>query len=158
MKTTIIIIVAIAVVVAVGAGVGGFFGGRAYESNHATTVQNDFLRSRGLNPNATPGAGQFTGQNGAGFPGGGFGRGATGQIKSIDGNTLTLTEGQNTVTVTLSGTTLIEKTASGSTADLQAGQEVMVTGQRDTSGNLTAVQVIILPAPMATPTPSSTTP
>ncbi len=158
MKTTIIIIVAIAVVVAVGAGVGGFLGGKAYQQNQANSTRNNFLRSRGINPNATPGAGQFAGANGAGFAGGGFGRGATGQIKSITGNTLTLTEGQNTVTVNLSDTTRIEKTTSGSSTDLQAGQEVMVTGQRDTAGNLTAVQVIILPAAIATPTPSGTTP
>ncbi len=157
MRTTIIIIVAVALVVAVGAGVGGFYGGKAYEKNQANTTRNSFLRSRGINPNATPGAGQFTGANGAGFAGG-FGRGVTGQIQSINGNTITLTEGQNTVTVTLSDTTRIEKTASGAVTDLQAGQEVTITGQRDTSGNLTAVQVIILPAALATPTPSGTTP
>lgn len=164
MKTTLIIVIAIAVVVAAGAGVGGFFAGKAYQTNHANTVRNDFLRSRGItnfNPNGVNGA--ATGTNGQAQA---FGGGTFGTVKSIDGNTLTLTTAQNTeVKVTLSDTTRIEKTTAGTTADLQAGQQVTVSGQRDSSGNIaTVTQVTIIPAgsfqtPSGTPqAPSGTTP
>lgn len=149
MKTTLIITIIVAVIVAVGAGVGGFFGGKAYESNHARSVQNNFFRSRGIDTNGANGAnGQARGA---------FGGGTFGQIKSINGNTLTVTTAQNTdVTVTLSNTTRIEKTSSGTAADLQTGEQVTVAGQRDSNGNITAVQVTIIPA--GTQSASGTTP
>lgn len=157
MKTTLIITIIVAVIVAVGAGVGGFFGGKAYESNHANSVRNNFLRARGLNPNdftnGSPNG--ATGTNGQ--TRGAFGGGTFGQIKSVNGNTLVVTTTRNTdVTVTLSNTTRIEKTSTGTTADLQTGEQVTVAGQRDSSGNITAVQVTILPA--STQSASGTTP
>ena len=149
MKTTLIITIIVAVIVAVGAGVGGFFGGKAYESNHANSVRNNFLRARGIEAN---GANSTNGQTRGAFGGGTFG-----QIKSLNGNTLVVTTAQNTdVTVTLSNTTRIEKTSAGTTADLQTGEQVTVAGQRDSNGNITAVQVTILPA--STQSASGTTP
>ena len=142
MKMKIIISLAIAIVVIAGEGVGGFLGGRAYERDQANTVRDNFFRDRGIqgfNLDVNPGAGGAAGQFRA------FGGGAAGQIKSIDGNTLILTTPQNEIKVTLSDTTRIEKTTVGVIADLQAGLQVMVTGQRDSDGNLDAVQVTILP-------------
>jgi hypothetical protein len=137
------IIIGVIVLVA-GAAVGGFFGGKAYERNQANTVRNNFMRDRGIqgfDPNAAPNASQ----NGANFQAGGFGRGATGEVKSLDGNTLTLTSNGTDTVITLSDTTQIVKTISGTTADLTAGQQVMVTGERDANGNITtATQVTIL--------------
>ena len=162
MKKNILIpiLIASAIVLIAGAGVGGFFGGKAYERNQANQTRNNFLRERGIqgfDPNNPPSGNLTPGQNGGTFTGGGFGRGATGQIKSIDGNTITLTEGQTEVKVTLSDTTRIEKSTAASTADLQAGLQVTITGQRDSSGNITASQVLILGA-AATPISSGTTP
>jgi len=143
-KITIVIIIVGAIIVAAGSAVGGFFGGRAYQRNQANTVRNNFLRERGVagfDPNAAPNAVP----NAANNPGRGFGGGgASGQVKSIDGNTLTLTTGQNETTVTLSDTTSIVKSTPGTTSDLAAGQQVMVTGQRNPDGNVTATQVLIL--------------
>jgi hypothetical protein len=145
MKKNILIplIIAGVIVLIAGAAVGGFFGGRAYERNQANTVRNDFMRERGIqgfNPNAAP-----NGQNGANFQSGAFGRGATGEVKSLDGNALTLTSGGTDTVITLSDTTQIVKTTSGTTADLTAGQQVMVIGERDANGNVTtATQVTIL--------------
>ncbi len=140
-----------AVIVAVAIGVGGFYGGMAYQRSQANTTRNDFLTARGLDPNSLPsgnfpggnppsGTGSQTGQTGqpGGVPG------ITGQVKSIVGTTLTLTVGQNEVKVTLPDTAVVEKSVSGAASDLQTGQQVMVTGQRDSSGNLAASQVIIL--------------
>jgi len=138
MKKLIIIIVAVVLAVALAAG--GFFGGMAYQRNQANAVRNNFLNSRGLN-NADPGAGP-AGPNApaGGFPGGGL----TGQIKSIDGNTITLSTAQAETKVTFSDATVIEKTENGAASDLQAGQQVTVTGRGDADGNFTASQVLIL--------------
>jgi hypothetical protein len=148
MKKNILIpmIIIGAIVLVAGAAVGGFFGGRAYQRNQANTVRNNFMRDRGIqgfDPNAAPNAVQ----GGANFPAGGIvmGRGATGEVKSIDGNTLTLTSGDTETVITLSDTTQIVKTTSGTTADLTVGQQVMVTGERDANGKITtATQVTIL--------------
>ncbi len=152
MKIKWIIIIGIAIVVAAGAGVGGFFGGRAYERSQANNVRNDFLQARGVG-GFTPGAGA----NANGTQIRGFGGGAFGTVKSIDGNTFTLTTAQSEVKVTLSDTTTFEKTTAGTSADLQAGQDVTVAGQRDANGNITAAQVTILPAG-SVQAPSGTTP
>ncbi len=155
MKKVLIIIGA--VIIAVALAGGSFYGGMAYQRTQANNVRDTFLRSRGLN--GTGGAGGFTGGTGNGAGGGGrgfFGGGATGQVKSVDGNTLTLSTAQNETKVTLSDTTRIEKSVQGALSDLQPGMQVMVTGQRDANGNITAVQVLILnngQSNAATPTP-----
>jgi hypothetical protein len=73
-----------------------------------------------------------------------MGRGVTGEVISLEGNTLTLSTLQNETKVTLSADTSIQKTAEGTTTDLQPGQQVMVTGERDADGNLTAIQITIM--------------
>jgi hypothetical protein len=161
-KNILISLIVLGVIVLVaGAAVGGFFGGKAYERNQANTVRTNFMRDRGIqafNPNAAPNGSLVTGQNGTNFPGGGFSRGASGQIKSIDGNTLTLTSGDTETVITLSDTTQIVKTISGTTADLSAGQQVMVIGERDSNGKITtATQVTILEAG-AVQVPAGSTP
>ncbi len=151
-----IIMIVGAVVLAVALAAGSFYGGMAYQRTQANQVRDSFLRSRGLN-----GAGGFPGGgdagNGAGGGGRGFfGGGATGRVKSVDGNTLTISTAQNETKVTLSDSTRIEKPVQGALSDLQPGMQVMVTGQRDTNGNITAVQVLILnngQPNAATPTP-----
>ncbi len=155
-----IIIIVGAVVLAVALAAGSFYGGMAYQRNQANQVRDSFLRSRGLNGNGgTGGAGGFPGGAGNGAGGGGrgfFGGGTVGQVKSVDGNTLTISTAQNETKVTLSDTTRIEKSVQGALSALQPGMQVMVTGQRDANGNITAVQVLILnngQPNAATPTP-----
>ncbi len=155
MKKVLIIIGA--VIIAVALAGGSFYGGMAYQRTQANNVRDTFLRSRGLA--GTGATGGFAGGAGNGTPGagrGGFGGGATGQVKSVDGNILTLSTAQNETKVTLSDTTRIEKSVQGALSDLQPGMQVMVTGQRDANGNITAVQVLILnngQPNAATPTP-----
>jgi hypothetical protein len=115
---------------------GSFYGGMAYQRNQANQVRANFFRSRGIDPNAQ--------NNGGGQRQGFFGGGATGQVKSLQGNVLTLSTAQNTTTVNLTDTTRIEKAAPAATTDLQPGERVTVTGQRDSNGNITASQVLIL--------------
>ena len=57
----------------------------------------------------------------------------------------------------LTGSTQVEKTITGAISDLQPGMQVMVTGQKDASGNITARQVSILNInPIDTNNPSAT--
>ncbi len=143
MKKVIMIIGAVVLAAAIAAG--GFYGGMAYQRSQADATRNNFLSARGLNGDfpGAPGGGTDPISGGANAPAGGF-AGPTGQIKSIDGNTITLSTAQSETKVTLSNTTVIQKTDAGAASDLQPGQQVMVTGQRDSDGNLTAVQVLIL--------------
>jgi Domain of unknown function (DUF5666) len=97
------------------------------------------------------------------FPSGGIGRGATGSLTKIDGNTLTLTTAQGQVTVYVGSDTTIQKNISGTLSDLHEGQSLTVMGNQDASGNITATSIIIRPAatlgptPAATPSPAPTT-
>ena len=145
MKKSIVMIVG-AIVLAVLIGAGGFMGGMAYQSNQANQVRDNFMRSRGLDPNAVPGEGQImpfeqenNGAQGRAF----FGGGTTGQVKSVEGNVLTLSTAQNVTTVNLTDTTQIEKADTVTTSDLQPGERVFVMGERDSEGNITASQILI---------------
>ena len=143
-----------------------FYGGTLYQKNQQSSAQARFLASRGINGTFTGGGGGFTG-GAAGTPGAGrgFGGGAQGQVKSINGNTISLSTAQNVTTVTVSGSTVVLKSDPGTIADLKVGDRILVTGQRDSSGNITASQITVLaaggpggpgnggPAGAATPTP-----
>jgi hypothetical protein len=133
-----------------------FYGGTLYQKNQQARAQASFLASRGITSN-------FGGTNGGNFfraqgtPGanyitrGGLGGGAQGQVKSINGNTLSLSTAQNVTNVTLSDSTVILKSDPGTVADLKVGDRVLVTGERDSSGNITASQIEVLPAGVGGP-------
>jgi hypothetical protein len=91
-------------------------------------------------PQGTPRAGQ-PGQGG-GQPSG-AGMPSMGTVKSVSGNTIVLTGfDNNTLTVQVDAKTAIQKTATGTAADIQAGVQIMVVG--DTSnGTLTARMIQI---------------
>jgi hypothetical protein len=57
---------------------------------------------------------------------------------------LSLSTAQDVTTVNLTDSTVIEKPSQGTTSDLQAGVRVIVTGQRDSNGTITASQITIL--------------
>jgi hypothetical protein len=80
-----------------------------------------------------------------------------GQVKTVEGATLTLSTAQDVTTVTLSDATQVEKTVTGVLADLQPGMQVMVSGERDAEGNLTASQIRIIDSSLSGFTPPSAT-
>jgi hypothetical protein len=146
------LLVLVAVLVAIGLAAGSFYGGMAYQRNQTANTRAAFFATRGLDANGTnpagaQGQGQGQGQNARRgvFGGGG---GATGQIKSVEGNVLTLSTPQDVTTVNLSGSTQIEKTGPGTVSDLTPGLQVLVNGQRDANGNIAATSILILPANM----------
>jgi hypothetical protein len=135
MKKGLIIVGAIlAAVLLCGAS---FWGGMTYQTNKANQARANFFAGRG----GQPSDGQLpSGAQGQGFRGGG----TVGQVKSIDGNVLTLSTAQNVTTVNLTDTTKIMKSVEGTTSDLQPGMRVMVAGQQDSKGAITASQITIV--------------
>ncbi|HEX6547844.1 MAG TPA: DUF5666 domain-containing protein [Candidatus Dormibacteraeota bacterium] len=140
------------------AALGGFYGGAKVEQGKipaSNVAVNSPLGTTGKTPGAT-GAGDTgtrgaTGATGATGPGGGtigsFGRGTSGQVSALNGNTLILTDAQGQqVKVQLSDTTPITKTVQGSRSDLQQGVTIAVQGQRESDGTVTASAITILPA------------
>ena len=145
MKT--VVISAIVALIVVVTGVGAFFVGDNYGQQQAQNIRNDFLRARQGGqgtPNGTPGQ---TGQNGQGGAAGQFGRPvASGTVKSVTGNTLVVTQQDGTtVTVTVDSQTAIQKTASGTIADIQPGERVTVSSDQPGS-NVTARSIQLRPA------------
>ncbi len=136
MGKTIGIIVGVIVLVA-AAGAGGFYGGTAYAAQQATNVRSAFLNGRG---------GGGTGGGGFGGGGGAGGGGVFGTVKSVNGNTIQVSTAQNVTTVTISSTTNIVKTVSGAATDIQVGEQISARGQRDSSGNVTATSIQVVPA------------
>jgi hypothetical protein len=127
---------------------GSFWGGMAYQSNQASQVRANFANARGQSDlGQFPGAGSgfpASGTPNAQFPGAFGGGGTIGTVKTIDGNVLTISTAQDVATVNLSDTTQIEKSENGSTADIQPGMRVTVSGQTDSNGNITASRITIL--------------
>jgi hypothetical protein len=150
MKKPIIIVGSIVVaLLLMGAS---FYGGTLYQRNSESSARNRFLASRGIDPNQfnqnnpNGSGGNFQGGTGNGRQGFAFGGGAQGQVKTIDGNTITISTAQNVTTVTLSDSTVFMKSVTGTVADLKVGDRVLVQGQRDSSGNITASEIMLNPA------------
>src|SRR5579859_8122048 len=137
MGKTIGIIIGVIVLVA-GAGAGGFYGGTIYQQQQQANIRSQFFNGRG---------GGYGGGGGGGGGGGvGFGGGVFGTVKSVNGNTIPVSTAQNVTTVNLNSQTVILKTVSGAPADITVGEQITARGQRDSSGNVTATNIQVLPA------------
>jgi hypothetical protein len=147
MKKVLLIVGVVALVVLAAAG--GFYGGIQYQTSKVNQVQANFERARGQFPNGQlpSGAAGFSGAGGQ--ANGQFTDrrgGITGQVKTIEGNVLTISTAEDVTTINLSDDTQIQKTemVTLSTSDLQPGMRVMIVGQKDSNGNVSASQVMIL--------------
>jgi hypothetical protein len=143
-----LLLVAGGIVVAALIAAGSFWGGMQYQITQVDRVRSAFENARGPLANgqnsdqtrAFPGAGGQAGQM-PGFAGRG---GANGVVKTVDGDVITISTAQDVTTVKLADTTRIQKTIRGTAGDLQPGMRVMVTGEADGDGVITATQVSIL--------------
>ena len=86
---------------------------------------------------------------GGGTPetGNGNGRGIRGTVSQLNGNTLTVTDtNQSDDTITLSSATRMVQISQVSARSLQVGMRVTLVGVRNAQGELTAQAVTILPS------------
>lgn len=140
MKNVLVIVVLIVVVAGV-VGVVAYSAGQSYGETQAQNIRSEFFQSRSGT------AGQ-SGQGGTAAQGSNVrnqaGRSvAAGSIMSIQGSTIQLTQQDGTsVTVNLSGQTVIQKVTVGSASDLQMGQHVSVQGT-ETNGQVAATMIQI---------------
>jgi hypothetical protein len=74
-----------------------------------------------------------------------FRNGATGQLVQVNGQTLILTGPSGDLTVTISGTTTFTRTSTAVLADIVPGVCIVATGQKDSTGALTATTVRLSP-------------
>jgi len=73
-------------------------------------------------------------------------RGTSGTLAKIDGNTLTLTTSQGSVTVKIiADNTTIQNITAGTPADLHEGQYLIAMGSTDAGGTVTAASIMIRP-------------
>ena len=148
MKKWVWIIGAVVLMAAVAAG--SFWGGMTYQSNKADQARANFETMRGPFAGGQPPS-FAQGTQGGGNLGDGTqagqafrGAGIIGQIKEIDGDTLTISTAQDVTTVNLSDATQIIKSVQTEISELQPGMRIMVAGQPDEDGNITAVQITIV--------------
>lgn len=129
MGKTILIALVVAIVVGGAAAYGGYKMGDTAGFERANTVRQQFAASRQNTQNQT---GQ--GQSGQGGAGGNRAFELQGVVKSVDGNTMTVTIGQRDVAVTLTDKTQFLKSVAGARTDLAAGARVTVAPEAGNGG------------------------
>ncbi|HEU5013913.1 MAG TPA: hypothetical protein VFT66_15440 [Roseiflexaceae bacterium] len=138
MRERIVWIVALIVVAAAGFYSGQYIGVRNGQQNVAQASQ-QFFSQRGGN-----GGGGFGGGQGQQGQGGGFaGRGVSGTVASVDGDTITVTtrNGQ-TEKVQLATNGTVTKQTSGQASDITKGAQIVAIGQANgDTFQATAIQI-----------------
>ncbi|OIO13046.1 hypothetical protein COV53_04415 [Candidatus Gottesmanbacteria bacterium CG11_big_fil_rev_8_21_14_0_20_37_11] len=127
--------------VSVLVGIGGFLGGMKYQESK-TPVSNFNRQFQG----GSGQEGRQGGQNTQGRLGGNFGRPITGDIISLDNESITVKlQDNSSKIVLLPDSTTISKTDQGSIADLKTGMKVEVFGKDNSDGSITAQNIQINP-------------
>ncbi len=153
-KTTQILVALGVLVLLIVVGVGAFTAGRNAGLAEQVTIRTEFLQQRaGTTGGATSGTGAAA--NPAGTPGetAPGARAAAlqgrqlvnGVVKSVQGNVVTVTQQRDgsTTTLTIDDKTVIEKTTTGTLADIQPGWRI--TAVEQTAGGTTTRRVVLMP-------------
>ncbi|MES2203327.1 MAG: DUF5666 domain-containing protein [Patescibacteria group bacterium] len=124
-----------AIVAVVVVGGGAFYGGTIYAKGQAPMRGGQFFTSGT--------GGQFAGRVDARM-GSGF---TAGQILSVSNGSITIQNPMSSSTeiVLIGAATQISKMAAGSISDLQPGTSVVVTGQTNSDGSITAQSIQLRP-------------
>ena len=161
--------IAVVVAAVIAVGVGALFGGRAWgasgsATNGAEEVAASQVGGDGTMPPGMPGDGfgQFGGLGG-GRNGGNM---VSGSIIAADESSITIkTSDGSTKIVLVSGSTSISVSSEGSMADLDTGEDVVISGTTNDDGTITAESITVgasLPqggmAPGGTPPSDGTAP
>lgn len=127
MKTPIAVAIT-AAATAVVVGVGAFYGGMLFGRNQVTAQR----------------AARFGANGAAGARRSGF---ATGTVLSADASSVTVKLASGgSQTIYLAPTTRMTRSQDATASDLKAGENVIVTGQADSGGQVTARSIQIVPA------------
>lgn len=136
MKNNTLLVIIFGIVIAVVA----FFGGMKYQQSKvsAATAGNRFAgAAQGRN-----------GQNGrfGGARGGNFGGATTGQIVSVDADSITvkMPDGSSKI-VNLTGSTSYSKTDTAAKTDLKMGENIAAFGAANSDGSMTATNIQLNP-------------
>ena len=145
MNRTVQIILGIIILVVVAGG--SFYGGMVYGKSQVPAFPNAAFRGQGGAADFALGGPAAGGQGGAARQGGQGGGFVVGQIEELGAGVLTITDTSGKQTrVAVSDTTLIEKNASVTLADLQKGETVVVSCSAGADGTITASSVQVSPA------------
>jgi hypothetical protein len=140
----IAIVVVVVIVVGAAAGFAAYNMGVQAGLQQAQNIRSQFFADRGLGGGAAGGAaaGGFGGQTGTNrqFNPNNF---ATGQVKTVNGNTVELSTATEVLKVQLTDQTQIQKTGPGTVSDIQAGERVTVQGARGSDGTFIAQSIQI---------------
>lgn len=74
-----------------------------------------------------------------------FRLGATGVVEKVEGNTITLTGQRGAATVVVEETTAISRSVEGELSDIKEGDQVMVSGQSNDDGTISATSIMVMP-------------
>lgn len=155
MRNVILVILALALV---GTGTaGGYVYGRQTAQNEAQATRSRFVEERGA-----PVGGQVfvqraapVGVSGPGVVqmGGPGGEATLGAVKAVSGTTLELSGANGEVKVQVTDQTTIQQTVQQTVtlADLKPGVDVIVIGERDSQGAVTAKSINVIPRLSSTP-------
>jgi len=141
-----IVAIVLGVLVVAGIAAGSFYGGMVYGKNQAQADSTALGEAGGM----PSGRGQFGTPPSDGAQGGQFagrqGGMLFGEIQSIGNGELTVTD-QNgePIQVIVADTTLIQKQAEVTLADLEIGETVVVSGNRADDGSITARSLQVSP-------------
>jgi len=145
-KTVLIAVGAVALTLGIAFG-GGVAYGRSSAPQSQLSVVSSGNSGRGAANSTGGGTGNGQGSGRQGGGGQGLGRPVAGSVKSVDGDTITIsTQNNGDVKVQLSSSATIVKEAAGSSSDIQPGQFVLARGQQNADGSLTANTVNVGPA------------
>ncbi len=135
-------IIYIAVIAIVIVGAGAFYGGTIYGKNTLTSSERASQKGGGGQFAGANGQ-QARGQRGPSSNGGGF---INGKVTAKDDKSITVqAQDGNSKIIYFSNSTTIGKSVDGSATDLTVGNQVMVNGQTDASGIITAQNIQIRP-------------
>jgi len=142
MSKTLIVVAAVVGVLVVAAG--SFWAGMSFGESRATRDRQSLLEERlGQRGGQFPKLGQTPqpGQAGAQR----FAGGVMGTIETVAGETLVVTTQQGDIQIETTDTTLIQKYSVGTIADLEAGEQVVVSGTQNEDGSYTARSIQVMP-------------
>ena len=139
-----VLIALVVLVLLTAVGVGAYTTGRNTGLTEQVTIRNEFFQQRAGTQGGTPSGPGTTGSDAAQAARSAQGRAlANGTVKSVQGNTVTVTQQRDgsTATLTVDDKTIIEKMLPGTLADIQPGWRIAATEQQ--TGTTTIRRIVL---------------